>query len=323
MALVPDPDNIRLAMLGMVEGNGHPFSWSAIINGRYDAQAMADCGYPVIPQYLGEQPPENLGIAGAEVTHVWCDDRADAEHVARASFVPNVLDRAEDAIGQVDAAIIATDIGHEHLERARPFIEADVPLFIDKPLTDRYDHLKQFIQWQKQGKAFCSTSAMRYSPQFQELRGRMKKVGIPRLVIMTMFKSWERYGIHALEGLYPLLAPYKWRSVTNTGTKEANIVHARHADGVEVLLPTIADMKGGYGHLQVFGTKGHLCAESSDTFTAFKSQLVAFIDYLRTGEPPVEFDQTIELMKIIIAGTKSREAGGEAITLQELGEHAR
>ena len=55
-ALVENPDRIRLAMLGMVEGNGHPFSWSAIINGRYDAEAMARCGYPVIPQYLGAQP---------------------------------------------------------------------------------------------------------------------------------------------------------------------------------------------------------------------------------------------------------------------------
>ena len=55
---VPDPDNIRLAMLGMVEGNGHPYSWSAIINGRYDQKVIADCGYPVIGEYLGAQSPE-------------------------------------------------------------------------------------------------------------------------------------------------------------------------------------------------------------------------------------------------------------------------
>lgn len=318
MPLVPDPDNIRLAMLGMVEGNGHPYSWSAIINGRYDAAAMAECGYPVIPEYLGAQPAENLGIAGAQVTHVWCDARADAEHVAKASCVPHVLDEPTDAIGQVDAAIIATDIGHEHLERARPLIDADVPLFIDKPLTDRLDHLKQFIKWHKAGKAFCSTSAMRYSPQYQALRGRMKEIGQPRLAVMTMQKSWERYGIHALEAVYPLLAPYKWRSVANTGTKDANIVHAHRGDGIDVLLPTIADLQGGSGHLQIFGTKGHLAAKATDTFTAFKNQLVAFIEYLRTGEPPVDFSQTIELMKIIIAGIRSREAGGEPIALQEL-----
>ena len=34
--LVDDPQKIRLAMLGMVDGNGHPYSWSAIINGRYE-----------------------------------------------------------------------------------------------------------------------------------------------------------------------------------------------------------------------------------------------------------------------------------------------
>ncbi|MDD3926903.1 MAG: hypothetical protein PHT33_09620 [bacterium] len=29
--------DIRLAMLGMVDGNGHPYSWSAIFNG-YDRE---------------------------------------------------------------------------------------------------------------------------------------------------------------------------------------------------------------------------------------------------------------------------------------------
>ena len=64
--LVPHPDNIRLAMLGMVDGNGHPYSWSAIINGTYDAEAMASCGFPVIPQYLAAEPKENLGIPGVK-----------------------------------------------------------------------------------------------------------------------------------------------------------------------------------------------------------------------------------------------------------------
>lgn len=134
--LVANGNDIRLAMIGMVEGNGHPYSWSAIINGEYDKDAMAACGYPVIPEYLGAQAPEALGIAGARVTHVWCDDRADAEGVARAAGIEHVAACAEDVIGAVDAVIIATDIGGEHVERARPFIEAGVPVFIDKPLVD-------------------------------------------------------------------------------------------------------------------------------------------------------------------------------------------
>ena len=43
---------IKLAMLGMTEGNGHPYSWSIIINGRYNAEALAQCPYAAIIDYI-------------------------------------------------------------------------------------------------------------------------------------------------------------------------------------------------------------------------------------------------------------------------------
>ena len=42
---------LRIGILGMTEGNGHPYSWSAMING-YDRDEMETCGFPVIPRYL-------------------------------------------------------------------------------------------------------------------------------------------------------------------------------------------------------------------------------------------------------------------------------
>jgi len=39
---------IKLAFLGTNEGNGHIFSWSAIINGKFDKELMKNCGYLVI-----------------------------------------------------------------------------------------------------------------------------------------------------------------------------------------------------------------------------------------------------------------------------------
>ena len=44
MFLVKNHENTKLAMLDMSDGNGHPYSWSAIINGSYDVKRMADCG---------------------------------------------------------------------------------------------------------------------------------------------------------------------------------------------------------------------------------------------------------------------------------------
>lgn len=318
--LVPNSDDIRLAMLGMVDGNGHPYSWSAIINGRYDARVMADCGFPVIPQYLGAEPPENLGIPGARVTHVWCDDPADAAKIAKAAFIPNVVDRPEDVLGEVDAVIIPTDRGWEHVDRARPFIDAGLPLFIDKPLCDREEDLRQFIAWHNSGKAFLSTSAMHYAKEFAAAREDLSEaVGRLQLLTITTPKSWERYGIHALEAVYPMLKPGGWLSVANTGTETANIVHARHADGVDVVLAAVDGMYGGFCKLNAHGTTGSLSTAIADTFFAFKSQLDAFVDYLRTGRLPVPFEETVEMMKIIIAGIRSRQDSGRTVAIDEIG----
>ena len=120
----------KIAMLGMTEGNGHPYSWSAMFNG-YNKEAMEDCGFPVIPRYLEKQPKETFGVRGAKVTHVWCDDPENAKKVSKASLIPNILEKPEDCIGQVDAVIIATDQGWDHVERAEKFIEAGIPVFID------------------------------------------------------------------------------------------------------------------------------------------------------------------------------------------------
>jgi Oxidoreductase family, NAD-binding Rossmann fold len=309
---------LKLGMLGMVDGNGHPYSWSAIINGKYDAERIADSGFSMIPEYLDAQPEEALGIPGAAVTHIWCDNPADAQKVADATYIPTVVERPEDVIGQVDAVIIPTDRGDEHVARSRPFIEAGLPVFIDKPLADNEDDLKQFIRWQAEGKAILSTSCMRYAKEYADCRDRISELGELRLITNTTPKSWERYGIHALEGVYPLLRPSGWEWVINTGTEDANIIHIHHQDDVEIVLSAIHDMYGGLGHLGLHGTKGSLTTHFEDTFHAFKTQLVGFIEYLRTGELPFPFDETVELMKIIIAGIRSRNECGRRICLSEI-----
>ncbi|MDP6106915.1 MAG: Gfo/Idh/MocA family oxidoreductase [Candidatus Brocadiia bacterium] len=317
-ALVPDADNIRLAMLGMVDGNGHPYSWSAIFNG-YDREAMADCPYATIPEYLGAEDPATLQIEGARVTHIWTDDPTAAERVAAASRIPNVVETAADVIGQVDAVIIATDIGHEHVDRARPFIEAGLPIFVDKPLVDNEPDLQAFHAWVQEGKALISSSALRYSREFAAAREQLGEIGELRFLSLSTAKTWERYGVHALEGLYPLVGP-GFTSARNTGTIDRNIVHLEHERGVDVVLIAIKDMHGGFGHLSVMGTKSDLKASVSDTFYAFKTQLQSFVDYLRTGERPIPWPQTVEMMKIIIAGTRSRKEGGRKVPLDEISE---
>lgn len=319
MSLVKHPHAIRLAILGCTPGNGHPYSWSAMFNG-YDREAMTkECPFAGIPVYLNKQPSEGFTIPGAKVTHICCTGEGGftAEHVAKCSLIPHAVKQPTDVIGHVDAVIIATDIGGEHVERARPFIEAGLPVFIDKPLTDNAPDLQTFIAWADSGRPLMSSSSMRYAKEYLPYRISTRELGALRYVSITTPKSWETYGIHALEGMYPIIGP-GFISARNTGSLARNVVHLKHQNGADVIVVANADMYGGFGCLQLIGTAGHVNLTTGDTFFSFKSQLEAFITYLRTGTRPFLFSETVELMRLLIASIRSRNEGGREVLLSEI-----
>ncbi|HRJ07618.1 MAG TPA: Gfo/Idh/MocA family oxidoreductase [Prosthecobacter sp.] len=307
---------IRLAMLGMIPGNGHPYSWSAIING-YDPAAMAACPYPAIPDYLGRQPLETVRIPGARVTHLWTDNPADAPLVAKASLIENIVARPEEVIGQVDAVVIATDDGDDHARRARPFIEAGLPVFIDKPLATNVPDLRQFARWQREGRVLLSTSGMRYAPETRLSAEQKEQIGDPRWITSFTCKTWERYGIHALEAVAPLVGP-GFLTVRAHSQPGSDVAHLTHRSGVQVTLAAIHDAYGSFGAVHLYGTKGQIPLLLRDTYHAFRGQLTAFIEMLRTGQPPLPFSETVELMAVLIAGIQSREKGGGVVEVAEV-----
>ncbi|WP_038160361.1 Gfo/Idh/MocA family oxidoreductase [Verrucomicrobium sp. BvORR106] len=310
------PPPLRLAMLGMIEGNGHPYSWSAIING-YDPVAMAQCPYPTILDYLGKQDFAGIGIPGARVTHVWTDDPADAPKVAAASLIEHVVSRPEDVIGQVDAVVISTDDGDDHVGRVAPFVEAGLPVFVDKPMATNLADLRQFVQWQRAGAVLLSSSGMRYAPELQLSAEQRQQLGELRWITSFTCKSWERYGIHALEAIYPLLGP-GFETVQTQHRQGSDIVHLTHRSGVPVTLGVVQDAVGSFGAVHLYGTGGQLPFLCRDYYNAFRAQLVAFIQMLQTGKPPFPFSQTVELMAILVAGRRSRERDGQTISLASI-----
>ncbi|MDC3015010.1 Gfo/Idh/MocA family oxidoreductase [bacterium] len=308
---------IQLAMLGMTEGNGHPYSWSIIINGRYNAEALAQCPYAAIIDYISKQPKNTLGIEDVEVSHVWTDNPEDAKLVAKVAEIENIVEDPKDVIGRVDAVLVATDIGSEHVERCKPFVEANVPIFVDKPLCDNFTDLKIFQQWINEGKPIISSSAMRYCKEYEPYHQSTYELGDLRYINVTMAKSWEKYGIHALETLYPIVGP-GFTSIQNLGDKDRNIVHLHHSKGIDINIANVFDMIGGFGLVSLVGTKSGIQIKSNDTFYAFKKQLESYIHYLRTGVKPVPWEETKELMQLVAAGIKSREEGGIKINLSEV-----
>ncbi len=309
---------LKLGIIGMTEGNGHPYSWSAMFNG-YDKKHMDQCPFPGIPSYLNKQPDHTIGIPGAKISHVYCNDRRDAEDVARCALIDNVVDKPEDMISQVDAVICATDIGSEHVERCRPFIEAGLPLFIDKPLVDNAEDLRTFVAWKDAGHNFISSSSMRYVKAMEPFYKNHYEIGRLMYICQPMCKKWETYGIHALEGMYPLLGE-GFVSIQNTGTAERNMIHIMHQSGCDVQIPLSAGMLGAFGKTLLIGSIDSKVITDTDSYYSFKKQLDLFVHYLRTGQEPFPFSETIELMKLVIGGSISLAEGGRKVLLSEIKE---
>lgn len=315
-ATADHPTPLRLAMLGMIAGNGHPYSWSAIVNG-FDPVVMASCPYPVIPRYLGAQPAGTVRIPGAQVTHLWTDDPKEAPHVAAASLIPNVVARPEDVIGQVDAVLVATDDGADHVRRARPFVEAGLPVFVDKPLGTTLDELKTFVAWERAGARLLSSSGLRYAPELDSYFAAASSVGELRWLCGLTCKTWERYGIHLLEPLFRIVGPgfVSVRLETQPGLE---VAHLTHRSGAQLTLPVIYDGGATFGTLHVCGVAGQTTLRFTDTYTSFRRQMESFVDFVRSGKAPYPFAETVELMAVIIAGLRSRTENSRRVDVAEI-----
>ncbi len=155
---------LKLGVIGLSEGNGHPYSWSAIFNG-YDLEAMEHCGYPVIPRYLERQSWPECRIDGAEVVAIWTQDIEQSKHIAKAAHIKEVVENYSDMIGKVDAVLLARDDAENHLKYAEPFLRAGLPIYIDKPIAVSVAALDKLYSLQQYNGQIFTCSALRYSQE--------------------------------------------------------------------------------------------------------------------------------------------------------------
>jgi len=305
---------LKLGVIGMSEGNGHPFSWSAIINGDYNEKAMADCGFAGIPLYLAGNR-DTLGIKGAKVTHVWTQDRKKSEHIAAASLIDNVVDSMEDMIGQVDAVLLARDDPENHVTMAKPFLDADVPIFIDKPMAITNEDLEYFAQQVAAGKFLMSCSSMRYASESRAVKQELDLLGKIELVIAVGRKDWVKYGVHMLEGLFALLDDPKAVAVKHISKSHKDIVYVEFETGLVATVHLFYDITPTF-QISIFGQTGWRLIEYKDWYAMFRDNLIEFIESVQQGRARLVFAKTENIIRTLIAGKESLEQKGRTILLK-------
>ena len=291
---------IRLGVIGMSEGNGHPYSWSAIIN-FYDREAMENCPFPVIPRYLEKQSYPDDFIKGARVTHVWTQDPALSQSIAAASKIDHIVSRYADMIGQVDAILLARDDWQNHETHARVFLEAGLPVYIDKPLANSVRGAEALFALEQYDGQIFSCSALRY---MRELEAWLPLASRIRAIRAQTVKSWETYGIHIVEPMVRLLFPfYKEDSLSfKQSSKGASTSLKLQWGPVDIEFLASGEAKGTITFEAVLDSGQVLAITFSDTFYAFRSALQAFLDGIATKILPIARAETLTCMEIIALG---------------------
>lgn len=293
---------IKIGIIGTSEGNGHPYSFSAIING-YDDKNMSMSGWNNIYMYLKERDFSDFGISDAKVTHVWTQNLDESIKIAKASKINNVVDNYEDMIKDVDAIIIARDDYESHIKIAKSFLEAGKYVFIDKPLSLDINDIIYFKPFLESGQ-LVSCSGIKYAPELDKIRRDINEFGKIKLIRGTTVKSWEKYAIHMLDGIFSVV-PFNVKSVQYNNSNHESFTLYNY-DGSIIQIDALGSSEPIL-RIEFFSDIKYYRADTLDAFLSFKRLLSNFIFRIERGLVDNSSVLTINLMKVLIAGKMAQK----------------
>ncbi|MCC7261370.1 MAG: Gfo/Idh/MocA family oxidoreductase [Candidatus Latescibacteria bacterium] len=163
------------------------------------------CHAPLWIPTMNPQPGQGR-TTGMVVTKIWSYRRAFAEDLARRFPGVQVVAELEDMVGTVDGVYIdaAPAVSLYHL-LARPFLQAGVPTFINRPFCTSVEKGRLMVEMAKQsGAPLMSNSTWEFTESVGELQ---EKIGrLPEILGYTAHNTMSDYYTHGLHGVWYLAA---------------------------------------------------------------------------------------------------------------------
>jgi predicted dehydrogenase len=278
-----------------------------------------------------EGTPQEQWVEGARVV-IGCpgESRLMPERIAgfteqMKKFGVKLVDKPEEMIGKVDGMLIESVDGTVHYERARPFLEAGMPCFIDKPFTCSVEDARKIIDLSIKRKApVFSSSSLRYAPEVTAYQQHQRDkqgalIGAVTWGPATASPQPQRnaglfhYGIHAVEMLYTLMGA-GCQQVVNVYEQGAEVVTGRWKDG---RIGTVRGMRKGvtpFG-FTVFAEKGVLTSAVETRFI-YRELLKKVVEFFQTGRSPVAVEETLEIIAFIEAANTSGSHHGQPVQVK-------
>lgn len=293
---------VKLGVIGISDGNGHPFSFSAIING-YDDEGMKNSGWEVIYRYLLTRDSSEFGLGNVQVTHAWTQDPKQTGKLVRAARIANPVTDVDDMLDAVDGVIIARDDHETHYPLAKGFLERGKFVFIDKPLSLDTEELRFFQPYLRDGK-LMSCAAARYARELDDIRENLGAFGDMKLIRGTVVNSLEKYGVHMLDGIFGVTG-FQVENVLCSEAKHTSMM-IRNTDDSLIYIDALGSSAKTL-QFDFWSDKKRFHAEANDNFSMFRRMLADFVKMIETGKPPIDPALVTNTMRVLIAANISRE----------------
>lgn len=294
---------------------------------------LVDCDTSHVVQFSRRLNHRNIEedqwVDGATVVAAWSGPSFVLEPERIASYVQTlraegvtIVDHPEDLIGQVDGVLIESNDGSVHRNRAMPFLEAGLPVFIDKPFTTSTADARALLAVaQQRGVPIFSASSLRYALEIQTLLSQSATTGsvlgadaFSPAVLHTRNPGLFHYGVHAVEMLYALLGP-GCQSVRCTFQNDAEVVIGTWHDG------RIGTVRGTRRGPHVYGftafCEHRVVPTLVDAHYIYRELLKRVVDMFTSGRSPLSATEMLEAVAFQEAAYQSRERGGAVIALPD------
>ena len=231
-----------------------------------------------------------------------------------------LVDKPADMIGKVDAMLVEAVDGSVHFDRAKPFLEAGIPCYVDKPFACSVADARKMVDLAAKKKLpLFSSSSLRFAPELVAYMADAKHGKTLGAVAYGPAALHERnpglfhYGIHAVEILYTLMGP-GCGSVTCTSDKDVDVATGHWKDGRVASVRGTRTGTGAYGAV-VFSDKTtqHL---GIGTKYIYRDLLKKIVETFATGKPPIDVGVTVEIVAFIEAAWKSSNNHGMVQTVE-------
>lgn len=280
-----------------------------------------------VPAFTREfnQDPPTEAMRGCRVVAAYPYGSRDIE--SSASRIPaytaqvkemglEVVDSIADLLTRVDCVLLETNDGRPHLDQALEVFEAGKPVFIDKPVGS---NLAEVIAIYRAAQHFdvpvFSSSSLRYSEGAQAIRaGKVGRVlgcdSYSPCGLEPTHVDLFWYGIHGVETLFTCMGT-GCESVSHTSTDDYELAVGRWSDG---RIGTFRGMRGG-----TRGYGGTAFGEKSNTaigpYGGYKPLVIQIAEFFRTGNPPVDAAETIQVYAFMQAAFQSKSQGGVPVSI--------